>query len=105
MEVCSQPIRINSSIISKAKLMVTSDTGPMHIGFATKTPVVALFGTIPPVYSGPYNIPENLCRIITVESKLDKVKVSNLNKYNFSGITVNMVWKQVEEIIAENPYP
>ena len=105
MEVCSQPIRINSSIISKAKLMVTSDTGPMHIGFATKTPVVALFGTISPVCSGPYNIPENLCRIITVESKLDKVEVSNLNKYNFSGITVNMVWKQVEEIIAENLYP
>ena len=105
IEVCSQPIRINAKIISKAKLMVTSDTGPMHIGFATKTPLVALFGTIPPIDSGPYNIPANLCRIITVKPKIDTVKISNSNKYNFTGITVNMVWKQVEKMITENPDP
>ncbi len=102
MEVCSQPIRVNASIISKAKLMVTSDTGPMHIGFATKTPVVALFGTISPIGSGPYNIPENLCRIITAKPKRDAVKESNSNEFNFKGITVNMVWKQVEKMIVEN---
>ena len=105
MEVCSQPIRINANIISKAQLMVTSDTGPMHIGFATKTPLVALFGTIPPIDSGPFNIPENLCRIIAVKPKLDTVKFSNSNKYNFTGITVNMVWKQVEKMITENSDP
>ena len=103
MEVCGQPIKVNASIISKAKLMVTSDTGPMHIGFATKTPVVALFGTISPIDSGPYNISEKLCRIIAVESKLDTGEKSNSDKYNFTGITVNMVWKQIEKMIKENP--
>jgi ADP-heptose:LPS heptosyltransferase len=102
MEVCSQPIRVNASIISKSKLMVTSDTGPMHIGFATKTPVVALFGTISPVGSGPYNIPENLCRTITVEPKRDAVTELDSNGFNFKGITVNMVWRQVEKMIVEN---
>jgi ADP-heptose:LPS heptosyltransferase len=102
MEVCSHPIRINASIISKAKLMVTSDTGPMHIGFATKTPVVALFGTISPIGSGPHNIPDCLCRVVTVDPKLDSAKKTDSSKFNFTSITVNMVWKQVEKIIAEN---
>lgn len=105
MEVCSQSLSTNASIISKAKLMVTSDTGPMHIGFAAKTPVVALFGTISPIGSGPYNIPENLYRIISAEPTRDTVKESNSNKFNFTGITVNMVWKQVEKMIAQNPDP
>jgi ADP-heptose:LPS heptosyltransferase len=32
------------SIIGHARLMITNDTGPMHIGFCTNTPIVALFG-------------------------------------------------------------
>ena len=104
MEVCSQPVRVNANIISKAKLMVTSDTGPMHIGFATKTPIVALFGTISR-NSGPCNIPDHLCRIIKVNPAPEEAKEPNANIYNFESITVNMVWKQVEEVIAENSSP
>lgn len=104
MEVCSQPIRVNANIISKAKLMVTSDTGPMHVGFATKIPVVALFGTISR-NSGPCNIPDHLCRIIRVGPAPEEAKEPDVNLFNFEGITVNMVWKQVEELIAENSNP
>ena len=101
MEVCNQPLRVNANIISKAKLMVTSDTGPMHVGFATKTPVIALFGTISR-NSGPCNIPNHLCRIIKVEPTPEQAKSPNANEFNFEGITVNMVWKQVKEMIAKN---
>ena len=97
MEVCSQPIRVNSNIISKARLMVTSDTGPMHIGFATKTPIVALFGTISPIGSGPCDIPNHLCRIIKVDPAPEAAKKQNTKEFNFQGITTNMVWKQVED--------
>ena len=104
IEVCNHPIRVNANIISKARLMVTSDTGPMHIGFATKTPVVALFGTISR-NSGPCNIPDHLCRIIKVDPSPEETKEPNANIFNFEGITVNMVWKKVEELIAENSSP
>ena len=104
MEVCSQPIRVNANIISRAQLMVTSDTGPMHIGFATKTPIVALFGTISR-NSGPCDIPNHLFRIIKVDPVAEAVKNKKVNKYNFEGITVNMVWKQVEYMIAKNSSP
>lgn len=105
MEVCGQPIKINASVISKAKLMVTSDTGPMHIGFATKTPIVALFGTISPVGSGPYKIPAHLCRVITMDPEQNVAREQNVNKFNFKAITVNIVWKEVERMIAETASP
>jgi len=104
IEVCSEPIRVNANIITRAKLMVTSDTGPMHIGFAKKTPTVGLFGTISR-NSGPCNIPDHLCRIIKVDPVMEEDKKPNVNKYNFEGITVNMVWKQVEKMISENSSP
>ena len=104
MEVCSQPIRVNANIISRAQLMVTSDTGPMHIGFATKTPVIALFGTISR-NSGPCDIPNHLFRIIKIGPVAEAAKDQKVNKYNFEGITVNMVWKQVEYMITKNSSP
>ena len=84
--------------------MVTSDTGPMHIGFAPKTPIVALFGTISR-NSGPCDIPNHLFRIIKVDPVAKDAKDQKVNKYNFEGITVNMVWKQVEYMIAKNSSP
>ncbi len=104
MEVCSQPIMVNADIISKSRLMVTADTGPMHIGFAMKTPVVALFGTISPVSSGPHEIPENLYRIIEINrKKINGIEKPESDDFLFSSITVDMVWSQVKNLLAENP--
>ena len=101
-EVCSQPLIVNADIISKARLMVTADTGPMHIGFAMKTPVVALFGKISPLGSGPYDIPDHLFRVITIdpESK-DYVEVQDPGDLYFRCITVDQVWSKLEELLAE----
>ena len=100
-EVCSQPILVNADIISKAGLMVTSDTGPFHIGFAVKTPIVALFGIISPIGSGPFEIPENLCRIIKVDEK-ENIKGEDSGEFHFGNITVDKVWEQVEKVLNEN---
>lgn len=35
-------------LIDQAELMVTNDTGPMHIAFCTQTPVICLFGPCSP---------------------------------------------------------
>jgi heptosyltransferase-2 len=50
-------------VISRLDLMVTNDSGPMHIAAATKTPLVALFGPEDPRLFGPYTTPD-LYRII-----------------------------------------
>ncbi len=102
VEDCSHPLKVSASVISQAGLMVTADTGPMHIGFATKTPVVALFGTTSPTASGPYEIPDYLCRVMEIDSKgKNNVEESCLEESHLRSITVDQVWEQVEKVMAE----
>ena len=41
------------SMISECDVLVTNDSGPMHIGYAVRTPVVAIFGSTSPEHTGP----------------------------------------------------
>jgi lipopolysaccharide heptosyltransferase II len=50
-------------LISRLDLLVTNDSGPMHMAAATKTPVVAIFGPEDVALTGPYTSP-NLYRVI-----------------------------------------
>jgi heptosyltransferase I len=47
-------LRELAAIVARAKLLVSSDTGPMHIAAALNVPVVALFGPTNPARTGPY---------------------------------------------------
>lgn len=40
------------NLISNAKLMISNDTGPMHIAFTTDTPIICLFGPCSPIQYG-----------------------------------------------------
>jgi heptosyltransferase-2 len=46
-------IRELMALISECDLLVTNDSGPMHIGYAVRTPVVAIFGSTSPEHTGP----------------------------------------------------
>ncbi len=61
---CGRPVRDNACLIGQARLMVTCDSGPMHIGFALKVPTVALFGVSDPGQSGPFGLEDNLCWVV-----------------------------------------
>ncbi|MDX1762942.1 MAG: lipopolysaccharide heptosyltransferase I [bacterium] len=43
-----------AALLQRADLMITCDSGPMHLAAAVGTPVVALFGPTDPVRTGPY---------------------------------------------------
>jgi heptosyltransferase I len=47
-------LRALASLYSEAALVITTDTGPMHLAAAMGTPVVALFGPTDPTRTGPY---------------------------------------------------
>ena len=83
--------------------MVTYDTDPMHIVFAMWTAVVALFGTISPIGSGPHEIPDDLCRIINFDR--EEVEGPDPEDFHFRSITVDKFWEQVEKVLAENSNP
>lgn len=43
-----------AALLQRAAIMITTDTGPMHISAAVETPTVALFGPTAPWRTGPY---------------------------------------------------
>jgi lipopolysaccharide heptosyltransferase I len=43
-----------AALLKRARLLVTNDSGPMHLAVAVGTPVVALFGPTDPIRTGPY---------------------------------------------------
>jgi heptosyltransferase-2 len=47
-------LRELSSLISQCDVLLTNDSGPMHIADAIGTPIVALFGSTSEIVTGPY---------------------------------------------------
>jgi heptosyltransferase-2 len=45
------------AIIQRMSLMITNDTGPMHVACAVKTPIIGLFAPSEPEKYGPYQVP------------------------------------------------
>jgi len=43
-----------AALLERCTLLLTNDTGTMHVGAAVGTPVVALFGSTPPLVTGPW---------------------------------------------------
>jgi heptosyltransferase-2 len=43
-----------AALLERCALLVTNDTGTMHVATAVSTPVVALFGSTPPLTTGPW---------------------------------------------------
>ncbi len=48
------PLSQTISFIQSCLLLVTNDSGPMHLGFAAKRPTIALFSPTNPALCGPY---------------------------------------------------
>ena len=46
-------LRELAALISECAVLVTNDSGPMHIGYAVGTPLVAIFGSTSPELTGP----------------------------------------------------
>ena len=43
-----------AGLLRKARLLISNDSGPVHLAVAVGTPVVALFGPTDPIRTGPY---------------------------------------------------
>ncbi len=52
------------TVLSRAKAVVTTDTGPAHLAAAVNAPVVAIFGPSDDRKTGPYATPDNAVHIL-----------------------------------------
>lgn len=87
------------ALISDAKMVISGDTGPMHIAVALNVPVIALFGPTDPVRTGPYGWQyDNKMKVIR-----SKVSCSPCfrkrckNTICMNDISVEMVLKEVKD--------
>jgi heptosyltransferase-1 len=92
-------LRDLACLYREASLLVTTDSGPMHLAAAMRTPVVALFGPTDPSRTGPYgkdhtvirmDLPCSPCFLKTCKTKLC-----------MQGITVEDVFQAVRKILEE----
>lgn len=87
------------ALLSRSDLVVTNDSGPMHIAVALGTPVVALFGPTDPQRTGPYT-KNNL----VIQEKMNCMpcfrKVCSQNSFEcMESISVLKVFEGVEQML------
>ena len=95
-----------TSIINDATLMVTNDTGPMHIAFCVKTPVVCLFGPCSPDQYGLGKFAHIIYKKTYCSPCIHDFEVAPCNGDNvcMKLIEVNEVYSKVSELLStENP--
>jgi ADP-heptose:LPS heptosyltransferase len=86
-------------VLNGARLVVSCDTGPMHLAVALSKPVVALFGPADPRRTGPY-------RGVVIQKALDCMPCNRRKcrqRDCMHAITVADVMEGVERTLAEEP--
>ncbi len=54
------PLPVLAAAFAECRVLVTNDTGPMHLAAAVGTPVVAIFGSSDPRRTGPLGVPARI---------------------------------------------
>jgi len=55
-------LKMLATLYSRVQMVISTDTGPMHLAVAVETPVVALFGPTAPWRTGPYGAGHHVVR-------------------------------------------
>jgi 3-deoxy-D-manno-octulosonic-acid transferase/heptosyltransferase-1 len=83
-------------LYKKAKMVISTDSGPMHLAAAVGTPVVALFGPTDPARTGPYGSGHTVIRAVLPCSPCYLKKCST--KKCMENISIEQVFAAVEKI-------
>jgi heptosyltransferase-1 len=89
-------------LYQKCSVVISTDTGPMHVAAAMTSPVViALFGPTSPFKTGPYGSKHRVIRAGLECSPCFKKKCDDM--LCMKEITVDMVFKAVKEVLTSTP--
>ncbi len=87
-----------AAVYQRARLLVTTDTGPMHLAAAAGTPVVALFGPTAPWRTGPYGKGHRVVRLVLPCNPCYKRACPLGTHACMEQLTVEMVEEAVREL-------
>ena len=91
-----------ASVLKRARLCVTNDSGAMHLAVAVGVPVVAIFGPTNPVQVGPYGQAENVVRagVECSPCYLRRLAQCPHEHACMQSLTAENVWERVAAILA-----
>src|SRR5208283_5412662 len=82
-------------LLKQAKVLVTNDTGPMHLGYALGTPVVAIHGPTDPKLTGPYGTHNTVVKIDIPCAPCFKKRCPGYGHICMKDISTEMVYSKV----------
>lgn len=90
-----------AALYRQSQVLITTDTGPMHLAAAVGTPVVALFGPTAPWRTGPFGEGHQVIRTAPPCSPCFRRRCDAHQCRCMKEITVEMVWDAVNGLLAE----
>jgi ADP-heptose:LPS heptosyltransferase len=99
-----------AALLEKLDLLITPDTGPMHLAAAVGTPTVALFGPSDPARWGPLSSVARVVRVDLPCSPCNRIRVPPNRCVGhvpdcLAGIDVERVYDAAVELIGPPPMP
>ncbi len=92
------------ALLEAAALLITNDSGPMHVAAAVGTPVVALFGPTSPVRTGPYGTGHAvLTHAVPCNPCFSRVCRNRVHLECLTGIAPHQVLAAVRERVPVRP--
>ncbi len=91
-----------AALLKEVDLLVTNDSGPMHIAAALGTPVVAIFGPTDPKRTGPYGERHRVVRGSAPCSPCFKKRCGMPSHLCMEAISVEMVLEEISNILRSN---
>lgn len=90
-------LKMLAAVYEKTALVISTDTGPMHLAAAVGTPVVALFGPTAPWRTGPYGSGHKVVRVDSECSPCYKRGCETIDCMH--QITVDQVMVEVRSVV------
>jgi lipopolysaccharide heptosyltransferase I len=91
-------LKMLAALYRRAAMLITTDTGPMHLAAAMGTPVVALFGPTAPWRTGPFGEGHRIVRTAAACSPCFKRRCDSRRCCCMHNISVEMVIEAVDPL-------
>jgi heptosyltransferase-2 len=101
VDLCGRtPVGLLAAILEEADLVVTNDTGPMHLAAAVGTRTLALFGSTSPTWTGPFGEGHHVLRHPVPCAPCFR-RTCRIGYLCFAGIRVDSVAEEVLRMLGE----
>lgn len=95
-----------AAMLERCRLLVTGDTGPMHLAAFVGTPIVAVFGPSDPVRYAPVAAPHRVVRIDLPCAPCNRIRLPPARCQGHTpdcleGVTIDAVYAAACELLAE----